>query len=144
MTEIDFTVPIQPIGKGRPRFSTISGHPVAYTPARTKEAEKVFRLYARRAMGNQYPFDRKIPLRVSVKAFFEVPKSYSKERRERCLSGQEFPTKKPDADNIEKFVLDGMNETIFWDDVQVIDLHITKAYTPDHGRIEVHCEVLDD
>lgn len=143
MTQIKFTVPLEPIGKGRPRFSSVAGRPIAFTPAKTRHAENVFRVFARRAMNGQYPFDRKIPLKVDVTAFFTVPKSYSLSRRKRCLEGIETPTKKPDIDNIAKFILDGMNETIFWDDSQVIELNIKKLYGTE-AKIVVLCEAIDN
>ncbi|KRM37014.1 hypothetical protein FC39_GL000466 [Lactobacillus hamsteri DSM 5661 = JCM 6256] len=49
------------------------------------------------------------PLKINITAVFDVPKSYSKKRKKACLEGLEYPTKKPDKDNIEKVVLDGLN-----------------------------------
>ena len=142
MTKIEFTVPIDPIGKGRPRFSTVAGHAIAYTPKKTKDAESIIRLYARRAMGNEYPPERGTPFRVSIKAFFEIPASYSKRRHELCLKGLERPCKKPDIDNVVKLVLDSLNEFVFWDDKDIVELSISKHYA-EKARIEIVCEVLN-
>ncbi len=117
--EIQFTVPGTPVGKGRPRFSTVSGQALAYTPIKTKEYERLIKQYASRAMNGRYPFERGTPLSVIIMAFFPIPKSYSKARREACATNKEYPTKKPDCDNIEKIVCDAMNDTVFW----------TKVYT---------------
>ena len=44
------------------------------------------------------------------------------------LAGNISPTKKPDADNIIKIVLDAMNNFAFKDDTQVTKLEIEKKY----------------
>ena len=36
--------------------------------------------------------------------------------------------KKPDLDNIAKCFLDGMNDIVYLDDKQVVNLHVTKVY----------------
>ena len=72
------------------------------------------------------------PLKTPLKAFIyisvPIPQSYSKKRTQACLDGSEKPTKKPDIDNIIKAFLDSMNEIIYLDDTQVIELHSTKVY----------------
>ncbi|MCX8721235.1 MULTISPECIES: RusA family crossover junction endodeoxyribonuclease [unclassified Lactobacillus] len=97
-----FTIPGKPRGKQRPR-ATLS-HKQFYTPLQTKQYEAMVRFisleHAKMLTG---------PLRVDIIAYFPIPKSYSKARRKRCLSGEEVPTKKPDKDNIEKIILDGLN-----------------------------------
>lgn len=140
MTKIEFTVPIEPFGKGRPRFSTKDGYYRTYTPDKTREGENLFRACARRAMQGRYPFERNVPLRIEVVTHFSIPKSYSKKRHLLCESGEERPTKKPDIDNIVKAVLDSMNESVFWDDCQVVELSVLKKYTAGEGYIQVMCE----
>lgn len=44
---------------------------------------------------------------------------------------KKFATIKPDLDNIEKIVLDGLNGIAFKDDKQVIDSHTKKRYCRD-------------
>lgn len=144
MTTIKFSVPINPVGKARPRFSMACGHPVAYTPAKTKLAENTIKLYARREMGDRYPFERGIAVKVKIKAYFPIPKSYTKEHRLRCLSGAECHTKRPDCDNIEKLVLDALNNCVFWDDSQVVSIECEKTYTGNDGHIEIEVSTLND
>ena len=52
--------------------------------------------------------------------------SISKKKRE-SLIGQPH-TKKPDCDNVDKSVLDGINGIAYEDDRQVCDLHTIKRY----------------
>ena len=41
--------------------------------------------------------------------------------------------KKPDSDNILKAVADALNGVAYHDDVQVLDMHITKIYGIQEG-----------
>ena len=128
-----FIVPGAPRGKQRPKV-TRNG---AYTPEETKRYEqKVLVCFLQ-----EYP--RMKPIRngvnVHITAFFEIPKSYGKERRERILNGLERPTKKPDADNIAKIILDALNGKVILDDKQVVRLTVSKYYST-IPRVEVLIE----
>lgn len=128
-----FIVPGAPRGKQRPKV-TRNG---AYTPEETKQYEqKVLACFL-----NEYP--RMKPIRngvnVHITAFFEIPKSYGKARRERILNGLERPTKKPDADNIAKIILDALNGKVILDDKQVVVLTVKKHYST-IPRVEVLIE----
>ena len=142
MTKISFCVPLAPFGKSRPRFSIRAGRTVAYTPEKTRIGERTIRTYARRAMGDRYPFARGVPLSVEIVANFPIPKSYTKKRHFDCVNKDELPTKKVDIDNICKGVLDAMNEAVFWDDAQVVKLVAKKQYVEGAGSIEVTCTTL--
>lgn len=126
MLQVDFTVPGQPRGKGRPRFARRGNFVTTYTDAKTSSYEDQIRFYALRAMGGNKP------LTTALEAFIHVrlpmPQSYSKKRTEACLSGLERPCKKPDLDNIIKAMMDGMNEVIYDDDVQIVSITATKLY----------------
>ena len=78
-------------------------------------------------------------IKVSIIAYFEVPKSTSKKKAAEMLSNNISPTKKPDIDNIIKIVLDGMNKFAFKDDTQVIKLEVEKKYA-ETPRIYVKIE----
>ena len=77
-----------------------------------------------------YPNFKPIESRVKVTiiAYFGIPKSTSKKKEAEMLQGNISPTKKPDADNIIKIVLDAMNKFAFKDDTQVTKLEIEKKY----------------
>jgi Holliday junction resolvase RusA-like endonuclease len=64
---------------------------------------------------------------VMIIANFAIPKSYS-EKRKKALDGQMRP-KKPDVDNIAKFYLDALNETLYDDDAQIVSLNVIKRYS---------------
>ena len=108
------------VGKARPRMNTRTGK--AYTPTNTKNYEYFLR---------QYPNFTTIETRVKVTiiAYFGIPKSTSKKKEAEMLANIISPTKKPDADNIIKIVLDAMNKFAFKDDTQVTKLEIEKKYS---------------
>lgn len=122
MKQIIFTIKGDPKGKGRPRF-TKTGR--VYTPAETTKYENLVALsYRNSAKG--YKFTS--PVRVTVKAFHKPPKGKSKKVTEDMLNGHILPTKKPDADNVAKIILDGLNHVAWDDDTQVVDMMVTKRY----------------
>lgn len=128
---IKFEVLGTPVGKSRPKFSTANGHAVAYTPAKTANYETLVRLSYQQQIGC-FMFDKDIPLRAIIRAFFPIPKSTSKKKREQMEAGKIRHTKKCDADNIAKACLDALNGIAFYDDSQVCELSISKfyGYTP--------------
>lgn len=121
----------EPKGKGRPRF-TRNGH--TYTPERTANYETLVRLeYERQCEGM---FEQGIPLELNIKAYFAIPKSASKRKKEAMRTGQLRPTKKPDMDNIVKIVADSLNGAAYHDDAQIVSTSIEKWYAA-VPRVEV-------
>lgn len=139
MTEIRFVVPETPKGKARPRFSTWSGQVRTYTPESTRQFETLVRWYAKQAMGERHPFPKEVPVSVEVKAFFPIPTSYPKKKREACLDGSYKHIKKPDCDNVLKAVCDPMNKVVFWDDSQVFLTSVEKTYC---DGLKGHLEII--
>ena len=121
-----FTVYGEPVGKGRPRFARRGNFVSTYTPEKTKTYEDEIRMMARAAMGSSEPLDT--PMTVAIYIRVGIPASYSKQKRKDALSGIIKPMKKPDLDNVAKCFLDSMNEIVYLDDKQVINLHVTKVY----------------
>lgn len=128
---ISFTVPGEPKPKGRPRF-TKYGH--IYTPEKTKIYEQQIRAAFidtdAECIGN------KEPVKISIKAYFKIPKNDSKRKRDDKNSGIIRPVKRPDTDNIVKSVLDGLNKFAYEDDSQVVEVSASKYYS-DNPRTEV-------
>lgn len=135
---ITFTVYGEPQGKGRPKF-TLTGH--AYTPERTKTYEAEIVASFRREFPDFVRWEKGVPLRVRIKAVYGIPKSDSGLTAARKASGEIRPTKKPDADNVEKIVLDAINGIAWKDDAQVVDLRTTKVYG-EIPRVEVEIDEI--
>ena len=143
---VEFMVEGPPVGKARPRVT----RKVTYTPKKTSQYEDLVRYTAINSFDGC--FDNDEPLDVKIIAYFEIPKSLSKKRKALCLANQELPTKKPDADNVGKIIMDGMNPKmrrdkrlhkmvevmrgVYHDDKQVTTLLVKKRYA-ERPRVEV-------
>lgn len=127
---ISFVIAGEMRGKQRPRM-TRGGH--VYTPTETRLAEAKVAKLAREAMADRLPIIG--PVALSVIVLTQPPKSASKAACERMLTGQEYPTKKPDLDNIIKLVSDAMNGIVFEDDKQIVFLSVVKQYAAEARTI---------
>lgn len=124
---IEFTVPIVPIGKARARVTSRG----TFTPTKTRNAEAAVALIAKGAMkGRQIATGRVI---ASVMAVMPIPASWPKGKRLDAISSVIRPTGRPDADNISKLVLDACNGIVYADDSQIVDLTVTKFYGTEPG-----------
>ena len=111
-------------GKARPRLNMYTGK--VYTPTNTKDYENLIREYFKIKYHRTEILKGRI--KVTIVAYFAVPKSISKKDRENMLLGNISPTKKPDIDNIVKIVLDALNKYVFEDDNQITKLDVEKVY----------------
>lgn len=123
MPHIEFVVPGEPKGKGRPRM-TRSGH--TYTPKDTEVYENLVRHSFLGRYADFTPIEGS--LTVIINAVYSIPKSVSKKKRQQMLNREIRPTKKPDVDNITKAILDSLNQITYRDDSQVTSLIVTKEY----------------
>jgi Holliday junction resolvase RusA-like endonuclease len=129
-----FIVEGKPTGKGRPRL----GRYGTYTPQKTVNYENLVK-FSYLQVTNDKLVD--CPIKIKIKAYFEPPKSISKKKYKE-LMGQPY-TKKPDADNICKSILDGLNGIAYTDDNQVAELEIQKLYS-DRARTEVEINKIGE
>lgn len=128
-----FSIPGEPKGKARPKVNTLTHR--AYTPEGTRQYEQTVRL----SYLSAYPACGRFhsgPCSVKICAYHSVPPSWSRRKKEKALSGELQPEKKPDCDNIAKAVLDALNGLAYRDDSQVTALEITKRYA-DRGYVTV-------
>lgn len=138
MSNLQFVIDGPPHGKARPRI-TRSGH--AYTPENTRKYEKLIRDIASLAAYSQGWKITDEAVAVSICARFPIPESWTKIKKQKALSGELHPVKKPDSDNITKAVLDAMNGIVYKDDVQVIDIRVIKQYCTTGQRPGVDVEI---
>lgn len=127
METIEFFVKGKPVGKARPRFARRGAFVTAYTPKNSADFEALVADAARKAMNGRPVITSAV--HVTIRAWFEPPKSWSKAEKDAALTGKKFHTSKPDADNIAKSVLDAVNGVIVVDDAQVVELTISKRYS---------------
>lgn len=142
---MQFIVQGPPIGKGRQRSSVrskpatdTSSNPYyihMYTPNKTADYEKQVRMSFLEQIKCFEPTDKYI--KMTLTAVFGIPKRTSKKKREQMLNGELLPDKKPDVDNIAKIILDGLNQVLYYDDKQVVELTTKKIYG------ETPCVIVD-
>lgn len=136
-SEIFFVVMGEPAGKGRPRF-TKQGH--TYTPPKTAAYEQAVRMAWKHMDGGAIA--ARSPLKAEIKAYFAVPVSASP-KRAKAMDGTPC-TKRPDADNIAKIILDALNGLAYEDDAAVYDVRVEKRWTIHGGRVEVRITGVND
>lgn len=124
---MEFEVIGAPVGKRRPKFSTVHGYAQAIKPKEDVIYENLVKLSFQQAKPSDYNlFDKAVKMTIS--ACFAIPKSFSKKKQKEALEGTIRPLTKPDADNIAKIICDALNDIAYKDDTQIIELTITKRY----------------
>ena len=103
---------MEPIGKGRPRF-TRTGH--AFTPAKTRKTEDQIK----QLVSDAYRFEPYAgPVTASYRLVFKRPKSNKTPEH----------IQRPDADNCSKLVQDAMNGIVYRDDCQIVAFDVSKEW----------------
>ena len=132
---VKFTVLGSPKSKGRPEFFRVKNRVGTRTPEDTVLYENLVRaMYQYSHPGVRFPDGSMLDMRIL--AYYQIPKSVSKRKRDAMIAGELRPTKTPDADNIIKVVADSLNKIAYRDDAQIVDTQIRKFYS-DRPRVEV-------
>ena len=126
-----FTVPGNPVPKGRPRM-TRQG--IAYTPERTREYEERIRASFLTVREREF-YGKETPIRIIMRIYLPIAESLSKARKSARREGREMPIGRPDLDNYIK-TLDALNSLAWWDDGQIVSISATKYYADD-PRMEI-------
>ena len=119
-------IPADPVGKGRPRASTIGGKARLYTPKKTAEYEKAVKIKTHVAMAGRAP--SAAPIEAEIWVMMRIPESWSMRKKDAAVNGDALPCTKPDLDNVAKIVLDAMNGIAYHVDRQITDLVIRRRY----------------
>lgn len=119
---VTFEIHGKPFAKQRPKFARRGKFVSAYTPKATVSFEQTVQ-----AIGIQhFPEPLEGPVSLSVVAIFKPAKSWSQKRRAEALG--QWHTQKPDYDNIEKAVCDGLNRVAYSDDSQIASATCLKVW----------------
>jgi Holliday junction resolvase RusA-like endonuclease len=147
-----FRIPIEPRGKDRPKGRMVKGRKPfiqIYTPTKTTKWEKSFALAVRAKIGRaSIPED--IPIDVAIVAIFSRPAYMAKVSKVSgdllggWLRSSYLHSKKPDADNVAKIVLDSLSE--WFDDERVAVLTVRKfiAATDEPPGVYVRIREADE
>ena len=121
-------------GKARPRV--FNGHGI--TPKDTVQYENWVKICYKEQDGRYLEGS----VKANITAYYKIPKSYTKKRIKAINEGLEFPTKKPDVDNIAKIILDSLNGIAYKDDSQIVNLTVIKKYTDGIERVMLELEEI--
>ncbi len=125
------------VPKERQRF----GNGFVYTSKRTRAFERTLAEAGIKAMGLRPLMEG--PTEAEITIFFPIPKSWPKEAQEEARAGLRLPTRRFDVDNGTKAVLDSLNEIVYPDDSQVVELQVRKIYADQPGMIAKFRPVLN-
>ena len=132
MAVLTVTIPGEPKGKARPRFSRATG--ATYTPRSTAEYESRVMYFFKMEYPDWTPTEKAVSVRIL--AYYTIPKSAGKKKRERMIKYWIRPTRRPDVDNIAKAICDSLNGLAYRDDAQIVSLGVHKLYS-ENPRVEV-------
>ena len=133
-TCVVFSIPSEPTGKGRPRFSTFNGHVRAVTPQQTVLYENLVKtMYAIQCCGYRFGDDERLEMRIA--AYYAIPKSASKKKRADMEPLDLLIV--VGMDNVIKIIADALNEIAYKDDAQIVDTVVSKFYAE-----EPHVDVV--
>lgn len=122
---VELRVSGTPTGKGRPRFNTRTGHAMTPHPTRVAEARVIAAWHNAGA-----PRLPDVPLILTCELALARPGGHYKVNGDLSAAGQRshWPTKKPDADNCLKLVMDSMNGAAYKDDAQIVHAWVVKRW----------------
>ena len=133
---IHITIAGECVPKGRPRF-TRSGR--VYTPKETLDYEKLVQ--------QQIKLQRIKPVtgavRLTLVIYREVPKGWSKKKKNAAIRGEHLPVTRPDLDNYLKVIMDASNGLLYKDDNQVVEILASKRYAK-MPYVEIILEELNE
>lgn len=112
MYRYNLEINTRPIPKARPRLSKFA----VYTPKKTADYEKLIAYEWKRRYKNLI---LKGAVKLDLLFCFKKAKSCKKD----------YHTQRPDIDNLEKAILDGLNKTAFVDDCQVVEMKSQKVFS---------------
>ena len=112
MYRYNLEINARPIPKARPRLGKFA----VYTPEKTSDYEKLIAFEWKRRYKDLI---LKKAVKLDLLFCFKKAKSCKKD----------YHTQRPDIDNLEKAILDGLNKTAFVDDCQVVEMKSQKVFS---------------
>lgn len=112
MYRYNLEINARPIPKARPRLSKFA----VYTPKKTADYEKLIAYEWKRRYKDLI---LKKAVKLDLLFCFKKAKSCKKD----------YHTQRPDLDNLEKAILDGLNKIAFEDDCQVVEMKSQKVFS---------------
>jgi len=127
MKKIELKIPGKPIAKARPRFARRGKFVTTYNDQETEESKFLWEV--KQQLDIKKPYE--CPISVEVGFYFDRPKSqFGTGKNAGVIKGSApfYHIKRPDLDNLEKFVLDCLNGYVWRDDSQIFNIESQKLY----------------
>lgn len=151
MSDVKLVILGEPMGKQRPKFSTVNGFVKTYTPEKTQSYENLVK-YAYQEKYGEMVFRPHSQIKAHIIAHYGISKGHYKfykrtNTTELDTIGRDMkgglirPTKKPDTDNIAKICLDSLNGIAYTDDSQIVELAVEKWYA-EEPKVEIYLESI--
>jgi len=112
-----------PIAWKRPGRRLIGTNVITYDKQRKEKDQTQWQI---RAQYREEPI--LVPIHMDIVFYRQMPKSLGKKLREQMLHDYVKCYRRPDLDNLAKYVLDCMTGIIFKDDAQVTELNLRKVW----------------
>lgn len=126
--KINFLIPGKPIPYARPRYS--KGH--FYDPTQKQKQQVKWDL---KSQYSKAPITSAISLNIIFS--MPIPNKCSNLKKYKMIAGDMNHIKKPDIDNLAKFILDCLTDIVIKDDCQIVDLTLKKIYS------EYPCTIIE-
>jgi len=140
--EFTLTVLGEPVGQGRPRFSTRGGFVKAYDPKKSRDEKANIKALATQKVLDMHwdILHKDIPAELTVRAYKSIPSSkptwFKKAAKNKLIS----PVSKPDGDNILKAVMDSLSGVVYADDKQIYKINYESCYD-EQPRVEIEVKL---
>jgi Holliday junction resolvase RusA-like endonuclease len=112
-----------PIALKRPRTARIGNFINIYNPQKKELSQAKWQI---KAQYKENPIPG--PLLLDIVFYMPIPIQTSKVKTREMINGILKHQKKPDLDNLQKFILDAMNGIVFIDDSQVDEIKCRKTF----------------
>jgi Holliday junction resolvase RusA-like endonuclease len=138
MTLFETTVNFEPVSLKRHRHRLHGG---TYDPSKKEKDEFV------KAIGGLPEEKMTSPIKCILQFYCKRPKTHyktGKKANELKDSAPKYNTNSKDLDNMVKFVLDALNDKLYVDDCQIIEINCSKLYSDSDGRIYMKFEEIKE
>ena len=135
---IKFTVFGEPVPQSRPRVTRYGTYDPPKCKVYKEEIAYSAKCYMRHGGASESPYDNS--LRLVVKIYRRIPKSFSRAKIEAAEKGDIRPGTRPDTDNYLKGVADALKGVVWRDDSQVVDMYCGKWYST-NPRTEIEVSI---
>lgn len=126
---IEFKIDGKAVPQPRPRvYQTAAGKSRAVNSKQSVTYKRLVKLTAKSYMNKNRLSVAECPIAVYLTFVYAPPKSYTEKKLKAIQDGILMYQKKPDLDNLAKGVLDALNQTVYKDDSQIIELNVKKQY----------------